>query len=448
MTFEGAKGGICPISLITAPRPAHSPLPHQPEYPSALPPSTPPEHTMRIAPPTLPALALLLQLQLQLQLQLREAHAFTPDAEMARLQLQQALYSPSGKLTLSPEIDVPEPTDPTAILLQASEVAKMSERVRVGAKANAAYLSGSVNALRSFATEQEGARGNFPGPVPLIYCGEGAGDESSMCDGERLGEVAAAGALGVLLPVLGGKEVESVGTVAGDTALGDAFRAALGAGLQGIPEVHVAAAAVEDWGEEEMTALVAALAEVCGAEPASVVVTITGGDEDEDGTDAEGAEDAADDSEDDQKPPPSATVLADVPRVPKALGKKVPIIASIDVAAGGGRMGQSVAVLKEAGFTGAFLRKGCVPGLTSSVQDLEFVGGFWSAAIGDLKSVKSKNFGFRAKIARPGLDRDLPGEWLKYQTAMIESGALGGGDEVGPSGGGDLDSDAGDYKGF
>lgn len=47
-------------------------------------------------------------------------------AELARGRLREALRSPAGKLTLSPEIIIPEPNDPTALLLQASEVTKTS----------------------------------------------------------------------------------------------------------------------------------------------------------------------------------------------------------------------------------------------------------------------------------------------------------------------------------
>ena len=95
--------------------------------------------------------------------------ARTDLSETARLILGQSLSSPSGKLTLSPEIVLPEPTDPTAILLQSSEIIKLSESIR-SAKSNAAFLSGTVGAVRNFCTEQEGSRGNFPGPVPVVYC--------------------------------------------------------------------------------------------------------------------------------------------------------------------------------------------------------------------------------------------------------------------------------------
>jgi hypothetical protein len=60
--------------------------------------------------------------------------------EMARAKLQQALSSPSKKLTISPEIIIPEPTDPTALLLQSTQITKMSQSLRMKAKANAVYI--------------------------------------------------------------------------------------------------------------------------------------------------------------------------------------------------------------------------------------------------------------------------------------------------------------------
>ena len=74
--------------------------------------------------------------------------------------------------------------------------------------------------------------------------------------------------------------------------------------------------------------------------------------------------------------------------------------------------------------------------------DLAVVGGFWSAAISDLKSLKSKNFSFRSKVK---LSKDVPMEWYNYQKDVMDSGALG----MPGSGGGDgLNPEAGDYKGF
>jgi hypothetical protein len=48
------------------------------------------------------------------------------DASVTKARLAQAMSSPSGKMTISPEIAVPEPSDPTKILLQQSELPKLS----------------------------------------------------------------------------------------------------------------------------------------------------------------------------------------------------------------------------------------------------------------------------------------------------------------------------------
>ena len=89
-------------------------------------------------------------------------------AQTARSRLSEAFRSPSKKLTLHPEIVLPEPSDPTALLLRASEVSKLSEVLRTRAKANAVFVEGTVDALAPMGKEQEDARGNFPGPIPLF----------------------------------------------------------------------------------------------------------------------------------------------------------------------------------------------------------------------------------------------------------------------------------------
>ena len=104
-------------------------------------------------------------------------------------------------------------------------------------------------------------------------------------------------------------------------------------------------------------------------------------------------------------------------------------------------MGLETGSYKSAGFTGAVLRQDCLPAISMS-QDLEFVTGFWSACIGDLKSLKSKSFDFRAKN---NMYRDLGVEWAKYQMDVMQSGALG--EEAAHVSMG-LNTDQGDYVGF
>lgn len=332
-------------------------------------------------------------------------------AQTSRSRLFEALRSPSGKLTLSPEIVIPEPSDPTAILLLSTDVQTMSENIRVQAKANTAWISGSVTSLKTFCAEQEMSRGNFPGPVPVVYCDFV----------EDLESVADAGADGLLLSTCGGEEISSLEDLAKDADWVDKFKAALDCGLQPIPEVTISDATAESWKEEEMEALVSKLTEISGEEPVSILVTINPSSDDDE------------DEKEEEKP-------VALPSIAKALGKKTPILGSVRVPAGGNRMGEETARLKAAGFTGALLRSDCLPGFRMSMN-LEFVGNFWSACIGDLKSLKSKSFNFQS---RNWMDKSASLEWAKYQKNVLDSGALGD-PEAPPMG---LNSEAGDYVGF
>jgi hypothetical protein len=326
-------------------------------------------------------------------------------AQVARGRLFEALSSPSGKLTLSSEIIIPEPTDPTAILLQASGVTSMSEKIRSQAKANAAFISGSVTSLKTFCSEQEQARGNFPGPVPAIYCDPV----------EDLSTVFEAGAEGILVSVCEGNEIASLDDLAADTKWADVCKAALECGLQPIPEVTISDSTAASWKEADIEALLAKIAEVCGEEPVSLLMTVN----------------LVDDEE----------IEMSLPTVSKALAKKIPILGSVLATAGENRMGVETARFKAAGFTGAFLRSACIP-VKSMNQDLEYVGNFWSACIGDLKSTKSKSYQFQT---RNYLNKSAPLEWAKYQKSIVESGSLGQAEDNREI---EVDSSSGDYKGF
>jgi hypothetical protein len=362
------------------------------------------------------------------------------NAQLARGRLQEALSSVNAaKLTLSPELIIPEPTDPTVLLLQADAVSKLSSSLRTNAKANAAFVSGSVNAVKVFCMEQESARGNFPSPLPVIYCPSSNSASSDDDDqSEVLGEISSAGASGILYTILGGEEISSIEQITQDEQLSSAFQVALDNGMQLIPEVVLSKDVNTSLkSEEEMLSLIDALKDKCGGvDPVALIVTFGAYQSEEDtDDDTKAEEDASDDDDDDTEP-----VVYTPPPVTRALKKRIPILGSIRQAAGGGRIGSAVADLKTHGYTGAILRCECLPGFRMN-PDLDFVGGFWAAAIGDLKSTKSKNFNFRSKVA---LERDVPMEWYNYQKDVMESGALGD-----MSAGEDpLDSDNGDYKGF
>lgn len=276
--------------------------------------------------------------------------------------------------------------------------------------------------MKLFCQEQETARGNFPGPIPVIYC------KSSIEENVDIAEIAEAGAAGYLYTALDGEEIGSADALKKDDTVKGYFDSAVENGMQLIPEIVLKPD--QEWNEEAVTGIIDAINEQCGAEPAAILLTvgaIAANDDDDDG------ESSSKDDEENEE--------TRLPQIPRDLAKRIPILGSVRAAAGYGRMGIAVGSHKEAGFKGCVLRCDCLPGYRMN-PDLEFVGGFWGAAISDLKSTKSKNFNFRSTIA---LDRDIPMEWYNYQKDIMESGALGS-----PEGGGadPLDADNGDYQGF
>ena len=319
---------------------------------------------------------------------------------------------------------LPEPSDPTALLLRASEVTKLSQTLRTKAKASAVFVEGTVDALSPMGKEQEDARGNFPGPLPIVYS---LGDDSALSDTlEQLQNVD--GVEGVLLQFFGGKEINSVDSYLeeekGSSGLTDKCSAIFEAGMQPIPEI-VLSPGIE-WSEDEMTKLVDAIKDTCGGlDPVSIVFTNAEKDDSSE-------EDSGEDDDIDDASTPDITI-------PASIAKRTAFIGSIRTTAGEGRMNQATAKLSECKFNGAFLRADCVPGYRLN-PDLNVVGGFWSAAIGELKSLKSKNFSFRSKVK---LAKDVPMEWYNYQKDIMDSGALGGASHS--SG---MDQESGDYKGF
>ena len=346
-------------------------------------------------------------------------------AQLTRARLTQALSSPSGKLTLSPEMLIPEPSNPTAILLQASAITQLSERVRSRAKANTAFLSAnSLSSLRIFCNEQEDARGNFPGPVPVIYCGQSNSDEENDDDDDDdaldLSELAATGVSGILVSINEGAEISSIDTdiVGGeDSQWLLMYKNALEYGLQPVPEITVKDSTAATWKEEEMEALVEKISSLTGDDPVSILLTInpTVG-ENENSSDEDKDKDG--DGETDTEPNENNIPL---PIVSKSLGRRVPIMASVRASAGENRIGEEAYLLKASGFTGAVLRRECVPGFPAN-SNLEYLSDFWSACIGDLKSTKSKAFSFRSKN---NMQKSVGTQWANYQSDVISSGALG-----------------------
>jgi hypothetical protein len=328
--------------------------------------------------------------------------------------LNAALSSPSGKLTYSPEILIPEPRDATSILLLTNSVQTLSERMR-SCKSNVAFLRGSITALQTFTNEQASALGNFPGPVPAIYCYHCNSPEINLMD------VASAGADGIMMSLLGSDsdEVSSISDiVAKSDNWVDAWKAAVSAGLQPIPELHIGESFAQKLTEEDMNTLLTAFTDKVGIEPAAFVFTMNQrvGDDDE------------------QQP----TVI---PNIPKSFSKRIPIIGSVRANSDGENrlLYEETIRYKDAGYTGTFLRWDCIPGYQLQ-PNLELVGKFWFACISDLKSTRSKSFSFRSKNQ---MDVSAATKWGNYQRDVIESGALGDPGETAS-----LNEAEGDYQGF
>lgn len=349
----------------------------------------------------------LLLLLLSLISSSHSCNALSTPAEalsVTKSRLSESLKSLSGKLTLSPEINILEPTDPTALLLQSTEITALSEEMRTAAKANAVVLSGTVESITNFCDEQETQRGNFPGPLPIIAVCDGNDDWEHLRD---------AGVCAVLIEC-NANELEQV------TEKCEAARAL---GLQPIPEVLIQESDYENhWKNDDdencyMEGIITKLTEhMGGQEPASVLVSIQ--------TEADDMEEAP------EEPVP-------LPSVPKSLTKQIPILGSISVMAGGNRMGSETKRFKAAGYSGAVLRSGCLPEAFTS--DLPLLSRFWSSCIAQLKSTKSTQFEFRT---RNYLEKSEPVEWAKYQKSVLDSGALGGGEHE------SINSDGGDYNAF
>lgn len=313
--------------------------------------------------------------------------------------------SPSGKLTYSPELVIPEPQDPTAILLLSNSIQLLSQRIR-SAQANAAFIEGSINALRTFCNEQETAAGCFPGPVPVVYCkGKSKANFRDIRD---------AGAKGVLIPVAWTSNDERTLL---DGEFVDSCNAAAETGLGVIPEICVSADL-----DIDIDTLVRLVEDALKEKPSALVFSYDETNEQK----AEGDTTVT-------KPVNLATVSNDIP-------KRFPILCSVRAEAGEDRLSEAADRVKQAGYTGVFLRSECLPGFRLQL-DMEILSKFWQACISDLKSTRSKSFGFRAKN---NMDVSVATKWGNYQQSVLESGALGDPEDSYSI----VDSASGEYKGF
>ena len=344
-------------------------------------------------------------------------------ADIARSKLSAAWSSPSGKLTHSPELIIPEPRDPTALLLLTNAVQILSGRIR-GCKSNVAFVQGSVMpALQTFCREQATSLGGFPGPVPVVYCGTSTGipkKDGGVMSEEELVEIVEAGADGLLIQVCVGNPLQSVSDLTESHGWIEICQRALKAGLQPIPEITLAPETA--WTADDVDSMVSSITEYMGGvEPVALVLTMDAV--------AEMDEDAT-----------VENVPVPIPTVHRQLSKRIPILGSVRVLAGDNRLSEESQRFKEAGFAGTFLRSDCVPGFRLQ-PDLEIVAKFWEACVSDLKSTRSKSFGFRSKN---NMEKSAMTQWSNYQNTIIESGALGDPEDSYSM----VNEGAGEYKGF
>jgi hypothetical protein len=204
-----------------------------------------------------------------------------------------------------------------------------------------------------------------------------------------------------------------------ESVLAPATKQALEAGLQPIPEILV----TKPWSDEnQMQELTDQVTSIMGQEPAAVMVTL----------------DIDEESDDDIEDTEDEIPVSPLPPVPKTLAKKLPILGSIRVLAGQGRMSFETQRFKDAGYTGCVLKASCLPPVAQ--KDVDLMTRFWTSCIADLKSTRSKSFQFRSKNF---LNKSAALEWAKYSNSVVESGALGL-----PEQSTSVNADQGDYQGF
>lgn len=392
------------------------------------------------------------------------------------MKLHNALFSPSGKLTLSPELIIPEPRDSTGMLLQMNAINTLSSRIRCS-QTNIAFVHGTSTSIQIFISEQQQAAGNFPGPVPVVYCPQTGfttvNSNEIQLDDSVLKDIANSGAQGILIPVpvLCSQE----GTYNEDVWT-KTSKAAISVGLEPIPELIFEQTEEMSKVSEKVVELL--INKLCltgktGIKPVACVCSVVLR------NNSEHHSDIVKDNEDDDDisyilqekesivSPVQTTLLhkdirnkttmeTHLPRISKEISKSISVLGSIRVLAGDNQLTLETASLKSLGYTGAFLRKECIPGYDRLQMNadsmLEIVSRFWEACITDLKSTRSKNFGFRSKN---NMDMSTADKWMRYRKNILDSGALG--DLSGESesigngaiaGGSSFNPAAGDYKGF
>jgi hypothetical protein len=337
--------------------------------------------------------------------------------------------SPSGKLGFAPEIEIPEPQDPTAVLLQSNAIQTISRSMRQIAKANAVFLqSDDITDVATFCNEQSNSLGQFPGPVPVVYILPNKDDDA---DPISCSSIAQAGVDGILIHM--------------DQWNAPICTEALSFGMEPIPEIPIDTSTENVL--ESLEQIVSKISDTLGKDPVCLVLTP----QPDTNNDSSSSEIFSLPSS--LTASRSSTSSSVFPRM-----SSIPLWVSVRVVAGDDRLGKVAQLCKQRGLTGCLLRRECLPGGFHTYQNnpkssttthrgaaqpnyLDVVRSCWEAILGDLKSTRSKSFSFRSKN---NLERSAASKWGSLQRSVLESGALGDPNESVSI----VDSDAGDYQGF
>lgn len=364
-----------------------------------------------------------------------------------RNRLSQALSSPvQGKVSISPEISIPESFDPTALLLQTTHINHLSESLRTRAKANAIFWSTttttSLDSLKQFEEEQQTSHGKIPSPLPIIYCCPPTA--ATTLNSDLLTRISSLGVCGILVPINDGIEISNTDELVvlhhdnddkQDIVLNHSiYEKALSYGLHAIPEITLHPKS--SWTDSDVVSLVSTIQTKFGfVNPVAIAFTF-----------GSSSSSTSTDNNDEEKI--SSLPISKLPTKDQIGG--MPILGSVRAMVGTGtggddRLHSHVSTLKAAGFSGVILRSDCVPYLGSS--NIEFLTKFWCSVITQLKSVRSKAFGgFRTKNQLD--DTTGANAWAKYTSKLLDEGVLPSSAPETSTGSSDFNTDRGDYKGF
>ncbi|KAG8458548.1 hypothetical protein KFE25_003083 [Diacronema lutheri] len=270
----------------------------------------------------------------------------------------------------------------------------MSEKLRA-ARVSCVAVRGMGDLLTHVAAEQARARGEFPGPIAVVY-EQPVGEPLDALDPAA---VAAAGASAVLLAAPAALPCADAELDAALAALAPVLHACADAGLEAVVELAVSGAA--EWDAARAGAQLARTEDVTAC--AALLLALRGD---------------------------AVVPLPDALRGRVVAGLRLPW-SQID---------GTCDALRSAGYCGALLRSECMPMAAATVADW---GEFWAGVVGSARSNKSKSV--TVMVARQQKVNAMAA-YVEKVKASGQFDELGEGSSLGATQG--LDTARGDYVGF